>query len=124
MEDGGWACEIDFDFNRAPDVAAEPSGKQIYFVRGDQDIGEYLAKLPVDSRKELIDLGPCIRLEYFTQKKFDNFADVKYFHAFGEETGEFPGDNGANPRLMYHRVRRRLALVGGVYTIKPDGIVD
>ena len=124
VEDGGWACQIDFDFNRAPDVAAEPSGKQIFFVGGDQDISAYLSKLPVDRAKELLDLGPCIRLEYFTQKKFDQVRDVSYFHALGEETGEYPGDNGANPRLMYHRVRRKLALVGGLYTIKPEGIVD
>jgi hypothetical protein len=124
MEDGAWAQEIGFDHN-VPDVAAEPAGKQIYFVGGNQDISSFLGRFPgIDRSKELLDLGPCIRLEYLTQKRFDKFQDVSYFHALGEETGEYPGDNGANPRLLYNRIRRRLYLVGGKYHVKPEGIVD
>lgn len=125
MEDGAWAVEIDFQKKpNPPDVASEPDGHHIYFVGGNQDITEYLARFPVDRTKELLDLGPCLRLEYFTQKAFDRQRDIKYFHALGEESGDYPGDNGANPRLLYNRIRRRLYLVGGQYHVKPEGIVD
>ena len=115
-----WFEQIWFDRNQ-PQVAAEPSGRQLFFVGGNQDISEYLRKIPADVGKELIDCGPCLLMEYKTQKGFDGFRTVTYFHALGEESGGFPGDNGHNPRLMYNRVRRRLALVGGRYKIKPDG---
>jgi hypothetical protein len=124
FEEDAWCVEIKFDKQRPVDVAAEPEGKQIYFVRGNQDISQQLAEFPVDPHKELLDLGPCIRIEYFTEKGFDQFQPTAYFHAFGEESGEFPGDNGFTPTLLFNRIRRRLYLVGGVYHVEPDGIVD
>ena len=124
MEEDAWCVEIKFDPQRPVAVAAEPDGKQIFFVKGDQDISRYLDKFPVDRGKELLDLGPCIRLEYFTEKGFDHFQPTAYFHATGEESGEYPGDNGFNPTLLFNRIRRKLYLVGGVYNVEPDGIVD
>jgi hypothetical protein len=78
----------------------------------------------VDPTKELITLGPCVRIEYFTTKDFDHRRPTGYFHAFGEESGGFPGDNGSTPTLIFNRIRRKLFLVGGVYHIEGDGIVD
>jgi len=124
LNDEAWCAEILIDQQRPADVAAEPTGKQIYFVRGNQDISLQLDKFPVDRGKELLDLGPCIRIEYFTEKGFDKFRPTAYFHAFGEESGDFPGDNGFTPTLLFNRIRRRLYLVGGVYHVEPDGIVD
>jgi hypothetical protein len=124
MEEDAWCVEIKFDPQRPVAVAAEPDGKQLFFVKGDQDISRYLDKFPVDRGKELLDLGPCIRLEYFTEKGFDHFQPTAYFHATGEESGEYPGDNGFNPTLLFNRIRRKLYLVGGVYHVEPDGIVD
>jgi len=123
-EEDSWCVQIDFDQQRPVAVAAEPNGKQIFFVGGDQDIARYLSEFPVDASKEFIVLGPCIRIEYLTEKGFDQFRPTRYFHATGEESGEYPGDNGANPILLFNRVRRKLFLQGGVYTVKPDGIVD
>jgi hypothetical protein len=122
-DDEGWCVRIDFKWN-PPDVASEPSGRQMYFVGGNQDISAYLRQFHVDERKDWIDLGPCVLIEYETQKEFDKFEPYVYFHALGEETGEYPGDNGLNPRLMYNRVRKRLFLSGGSYVVKPEGIVD
>ena len=123
FEDDAWAVKLEFPLN-APVVAAQPEGSQMFFVGGNQDISRYLAKFPVDTSKELIPLGPCIRIEYHTEKRFDRFQPVNYFHALGEESGEYPGENGANPILLYNRIRRKLYLVGGSYHVKPEGIVD
>jgi hypothetical protein len=119
-----WATTIELDKTRVVDVAGVPGGKQIYFVKGDQDISAYLDKFPVDPEKELIDLGPCLRIEYFAQKKFDAYQPTIYFHCFGEESGQYPGDEEFCPSLLFNRVRKKLYLVGGVYTIKSDGIID
>jgi len=117
-----WAVEIVLDRQRVVDVAGEPGGKQIFFVGGDQDVSHQLDKFPgVDPEKELINLGPCLKIEYQTEKKFDNFVPIVYFHAFGEESGDYPGDERYCPTLLYNRIRKRLYLVGGVYKIKRDG---
>jgi hypothetical protein len=123
-DDEHWQEMIWWGKEEAPDVAAEPAGRQIYLIGGNQDLTGSLSRFPVDPTKDLIDLGPCLRLEYFTRKKFDQFRGISYFHALGEETGGFPGDNGQNPRLVFDKVRKLLYLVGGVYTIKPAGITD
>jgi hypothetical protein len=124
-EEPGWCVQITFKKQEnPPHVAATPNGHQIYFVGGNQDISEVLPKFHVDIRKDLLDLGPCLVLEYHTQKGFDHFVPRIYFHALAEESGGFAGDNGLNPRLMYNHVKRKLYLVGGVYEIHPDGIVD
>ena len=70
-----WFEQIGFDRN-PPQVASEPSGKQIFFVGGNQDISAELRNTPVDTSKELIDCGPCLLLEYKTQKGFDDFRTV------------------------------------------------
>jgi len=125
LDDGnpGWLGQFEFN-NNPPELTAEKNGHQIFFLGGNQDISRYLGSLDVDLRKELLDLGPCVCVEYSTEKHFDDYRRIVYFHALGEESGKFPGDNGLNPRLMYNRVNRRLYLVGGRYTVKPEGIVD
>lgn len=120
-----WCVKISLSQQRIVDVAGEPNGKQIYFVKGDQDISLQLSEIPiVDPTKELITLGPCVRIAYLTTKDFDHRQPTIYFHAFGEESGGFAGDNGFTPTLLFNRIRRRLYLVGGVYHVEPDGIVD
>jgi hypothetical protein len=113
----GWSQTIQFSAREAPDVAAEPGGRQIYFVGGNQDLSGSLSYFPVDRTKELIDLGQCLRIEYFTRKHFDKFQPVTYWHVLGEETGEVP-------RLMFDKNRKQLCLVGGAYKVKPEGIVN
>lgn len=112
----GWAEVLTFK-GKAPDVAAEPGGKQIYIAGGDQNLDSLLEQLGADPTKELLDLGFCYRIEYMTQKKFDQFRPTDYWHLFGEETG-------VQPRLIYDRRNKLIQLVGGEYVIRPEGIVN
>jgi len=101
----------------APDVAAEPNAKQIYIVGGNQNIEGQLGKLGADASKEYLDLGFIYLVEYFTQKRFDRFEPVSYWHHFGEKTH-------VQPRLAYDRLRHRLLVQGGEYQIRPEGITN
>jgi hypothetical protein len=112
-----WKKKIEWKNGEAPDLAAEPGGRQLYIVGGSQDLDSFLESLPGDSAKEELDLGEAYRIEYFTQKKFDNFQPVTYYHDLGEETGE-------RPRVVYDRVKKRIHIVGGAYEVKPEGIVN
>lgn len=112
-----WKKKIEWKAAEAPDLAAEPGGRQLYLIGGSQDLNSSLEALPIDTDKDLLDLGFAFRLEYFTQKKFDNFQPVTYYHDLGEETGD-------HPRVVYDRVKKRIHLVGGAYEVKPEGIVN
>jgi hypothetical protein len=98
-----------------PDVAAVPNTRQLYVVGGNQNIDSKLKELGADPEKDLIDLGFCYLIEYFSQKKFDRYEPTTYFHHFGEKTG-------IQPRLIYDRVHHLLQLVGGEYVVKSVGI--
>ena len=99
----------------APDVAAVPNTRQIYFVGGNQNLDEQLVRLGADPEKDLCDLGFCYLIEYFAQKRFDRFEPTTYFHQFGEKSG-------VRPRLIYLRVPKLLLLGGGEYVVRSVGI--
>lgn len=100
----------------APDVAAVPNTRQLYFVGGKQALDDsMLASLGSDPEKDLADLGFCYLIEYVAQKRFDKFEVMTYYHAFGEKTG-------VQPRLIYRAPQRMLELVGGEYEVKSVGI--
>lgn len=109
--------QIRWNMRDAPDVAAEKSGKQIYFVGGDQNIDSLLGGLRTPGSARIINLGPCIQIEYFTKKHFDRMRPIVYFHHLGE-------DSGVQPDLLYDRKKKLLRFEGGEYTIKPEGIVN
>ena len=142
VEDYGWSMELQFvpsyssyrkmeesvrnqdDINKlkswlrrngTPDVAGEPNSRQIYIVGGDQNADKYLGAMGADPEKELIDLGFCYVIEYYTQKRFDRAIPTNYFHSFGEKTG-------VPPRLIYWRKAKLLQLVGGEYFVTARGI--
>jgi hypothetical protein len=96
-------------------VACDPQGKNIAFLGGSQGID--LAALEIDSEKDLIELGECTYIKYFSRKGFHDFAPIDYFHSFGEE-------NGIRPVLGYDTFNKKLFLIGGDYTVKPEGIVN
>lgn len=110
-----------------PDVAGVPLqrnetssrarllAKQLYIVGGNQNIDDLLPALGVDASKDHCDLGFAYLIEYFTQKKFDKYQAINYWHHFGELTG-------VQPRLMYNQKYKRLYLVGGEYVVKAAGI--
>jgi hypothetical protein len=100
----------------APDVAAVPNTRQLYFIGGKQSLDDAALKaLGCDPEKDLCDLGDCFLIEYFAQKRFDQFQPMTYFHALGEITH-------VQPRLIYRKPQRMLELVGGEYVVKAAGI--
>jgi hypothetical protein len=102
----------------APDVAAVPNTRQIYFLGGRQNLtSAELASLGCDPEKDICDLGECWMVEYFAQKRFDRNEPTTYFHEFGEESD-------VRPRLIFMRVPKLFLLAGGEYTVKPAGITN
>ena len=114
---GFFRKKISWGSREAPDLAATPNGKQLYFVGGNQDLSDALESLPIDNRGNRVTLGAAYQIEYFTQKGFDNFQPVTYYHDLGEETGH-------RPRVVYDKRKKRIHLVGGAYVVKPEGIVN
>jgi len=112
-----WCKKITWGGPEAPDLAAEPGGRQLYLVGGNQSLNGSLESLPISTDKDMIDLGFAYQIEYFTRKAFDNHQPVTYYHDLGEESGE-------SPRAVYDRVKKRIHLVGGAYVVKPEGIVN
>jgi len=100
----------------APDVAAVPNTRQLYFVGGKQFLDDAMLKsLGSDPEKDLADLGFCFQIEYVAQKRFDKFEVMTYYHAFGEVTH-------VQPRVIYRKPQKMLELVGGEYEVKSIGI--
>lgn len=111
----------------APDVAGVPLHKsdngshskilaqQLYIVGGNQDVTPMLEDLGCDPEKEVCDLGTAYLIEYFTQKRFDKFDPIHYWHHFGEQSGE-------KPRLIFYRTYKKLTLAGGEYVVRAEGI--
>jgi hypothetical protein len=116
----GWKwAELDFT-GKGIIVAGNVGGSQIYFVSGDQKVTRgQLSMIGVDNSKEMIDLGECMTIAYRAKKEHVNGIASDYEHPFGDVTG-------VRPRLMYDRrgPQGRLFLVGGDYTIEPEGIVN
>lgn len=117
---GGWKWGV-LDFvGKNVNVAGNVGKSQIYFVGGDQKITRgQLSHLGVDNSKELIDLGECMAIAYRAKKMQVNGIASDYEHKFGDATGR-------RPRLMYDRrgPQGRIFLIGGEYTIEPEGIVN
>lgn len=112
--DGG-KKRISFSREDAVVAAQNPSGDQIYFAGGNQDVRALLDDLGVDASKDMVELGQCVEIEYFTRKSIDQFQPVRYYHEFGEETGVIP-------TLAFDQLNLHLELVGGAYYIRPEGI--
>ena len=71
----------------------------------------------IASDKDMIELGPCMYIEYYTVKGFHDFEPTNYWHLFGEE-------DEIRPILCYDRLNKQLFLMGGNYTVKYEGIVN
>jgi hypothetical protein len=116
--DAGWKWGLIDLKDRKVNVAANPTGTQIYFIGGNQKIsrGE-LSQLGVDNSKELIDLGEAMAIGYSARKAHVNGIASDYEHKFGDKSGR-------RPRLMYDKrgPQPRIFLVGGEYVAKIEGI--
>lgn len=112
--------------DKRPFLASNAKATQLYIVGGNQDVDEMLRKMGVtSSAQDLLDLGEVREVEYYTQKDFDNFTPIRYFHHFGEEDAKRnPRGRVRRPRLIYSRSNKKLMLAGGAYKIKKDGIIN
>ena len=114
-----WGKELKWtSSDDAPDLAAERKGEQLFLVGGNQTVDvAAIPWKPTKFRGAMLCLGFAYRVEYFTQKKFDNYQPVTYYHELGEETGK-------RPKLVYDPRKRRLHFVYGEYVVKSEGIVN
>lgn len=92
-------------------LASSPNGRQLYFIGGSQNLDSSLSDFKgVDTQKDLIDLGDVFFVVYEARKVHSNFESTEWMHAFGKK-----GEN--LPRLVYDKLKKELALVGGKYFI-------
>ena len=112
---------------KTPDLAQVPGGPkslhgigksrgQLYIVGGNQNLDARAAELGQDPAKDLWDLGNVYLVEYFTQKRFDHFEPINYFHHFSEKSKQ------DWPRLIYNKASHFLSLAGGDYSVTARGI--
>lgn len=122
-EDGKHAIPIKFDFEQgSPDnvlVVSDPDGKNIEFVGGDQSIPWHQIE-DIATDKNLVLVGPVCEIDYFADKHHlegpeEQKQGITYYHEFGDEGGELP-------YLVFDTRNSQLMLVGGDYTIEPEGI--
>jgi hypothetical protein len=111
-------------------VASNEHGTQLYLVGGDQrvdvmklgfrdsfDVKHDGEVFEASELKDLMIIGEIQKLTYRTQKGFDNFEDIDYFHKLGEDTR-------ARPFLLYDTMNDRMRIAGGEYHIHDVGIVN
>lgn len=134
MEDEDFGQPIQFPYSEqrgksknGPDnqdtvlAVSNPKGTNIEFIGGDQDINwRSVEGSSAADDKYLVMVGPVISIAYFTDKHhlegpISQAQGTPYEHQFGEEGGELP-------YLVFDRRNTKLLLVGGSYTIEPEGI--
>lgn len=96
-------------------LVSTPDGSNLYLIGGDQSID--MAAMGIASDKDLVELGPCVYISYFTVKGFHDFEPTTYWHEFGEEDDIYPV-------LAYDRLNKNLFLLGGNYRVRPEGITN
>lgn len=101
-------------------VVANPAGTNIEFVGGDQDIDWHAVDGASLEDKHLVAVGPVYSIAYWADKHHlsgpaNQRNGIEYEHEFGEDGGELPF-------LVFDRQNTKLLLVGGEYTIEPEGI--
>lgn len=101
-------------------VVSNPAGTNLEFIGGDQDIDWQSVDGASQQGKHLVWVGPVHSIAYFTDKHHltgpkSQRDGTPYEHEFGEDGGELP-------HLIFDRQNKRLLLVGGDYTVEPEGI--
>jgi hypothetical protein len=124
--DGADAYRVDWGKGERPLLATDTNATQLYIVGGNQNLDTMLRQLELSQAKaQVLDLGEVAQIEYYTQKDFDNFEPIIYYHQFGEEDAKKnPRSKVRRPRLIYSRKNKKLLLTGGAYKIKGDGIIN
>ncbi len=100
-------------------LAQSPKGfpYQLYIEGGDQEVD--LTEFDIEDPHELEELGRLKSIKYFTDKKHlgKDGGVANYKHKLGEVSGK-------RPIVTYDTMNKTLAIVGGAYTILPEGIDD
>jgi hypothetical protein len=110
------------DLTKIVKLCCSEDRTQLYFVGGDQamseaDLSKMGFKAGKNDFKDLMLLGVLTEVTYRTEKGFDNFKLVDYYHELGEETGNAPV-------LLYDFRSGLLRVAGGQYLIEDRGIVN
>lgn len=104
--------------SKAPWLACDETGTQLYIEGGDQSIP--LGDIGMGGKEWIKDsmvIGDLVETTYRTEKDFDKFETIDYYHANGEESGEVP-------QLLYDPRSKKMYISGGKYRIEHDGIID
>lgn len=120
--ESGVNADIEFEQGRdrkdRPILCTSEDGKQLYIRGGDQSLD--LAALEMDGpewKRDSMLIGEITQIEYETEKGFDNFDLLTYYHKLGEDTK-------VRPFLVYDSLNQLMSIVGGQYEVKPEGIVN
>lgn len=118
------------DGRDAIQVSGTEDGNNIYFRSGDQSIDvEALGFEPsisikhegdtyqASQIKDAMVLGYVHKLTYRTEKAFDDFETIDYYHKVGEDTKRCP-------MLIYDTLNSLMSFAGGEFVITPAGIVN
>jgi hypothetical protein len=115
---GGQVREIRFNATERPLLLSDQSGRQLYFLEGNQDISASLNLFNDAPQPGMIELGECRRIDYKQRKEHVPDPDVdEWKHEFGEE-------NGDKPTLFFNERTKQLVLKGGDYTVRSEGITN
>lgn len=121
---GDNAYQVQWGAKERPLLATDRCAKQLFIVGGNQALDGMMSGMKLRPGGDMVDLGEVNQIEYLTEKRFDGFQPIIYFHQFGEEDAKRNPNKVRRPRLRYSRKSKKLMLVGGAYKIKKDGIIN
>ena len=100
-------------------LCSSPDGKQLYIRGGDQSLDLDALKMGPGTKwyRDSMVIGTITEITYRTQKHFDQFRTIDYYHKLGEKTK-------VEPLLTYDVKNELLSIAGGQYEVKPEGIVN
>jgi len=116
----GFGTDYETEFNEKDNVrlCSSEDGLQLYVRGGDQAVD--LAGLKMNKKPWVRDkmlLGTLIEFTYRTEKGFDKFDILNYYHHAGEDTK-------IRPVVVYDNKSNLIEIVGGQYEVKPEGVVN
>ena len=104
--------------SKAIHLCTSEDATSLYFVGGDQKLDLNALGFSKDDIKDLMLIGEVVEITYRTQKNFDKFKTLDYFHGLSEVTKR------NRPVLLYKPRDRKMLMAGGEYRVKPEGIVN
>ncbi len=110
--------ELDYGDPGAVQLCSSENRLQLYVRGGDQEVN--LSALGMAKAPWLRDhmvLGELMEFTYRTEKGFDNFDVLDYYHKAGEETK-------IRPIVLYDSCSQLVSIAGGQYKVKAEGVVN